>query len=350
MRLPNGFGSVYKFSGKRRKPWAARKTVGWTEPEEGKRSHPIYQFIGYYASRAEALTALTEYNKNPYDIETASITFAEVYDKWSDRKFEEISESNVKGYKASYRICEPLYDMKFSDIKLSHLQAVVDKSGKNAPTLKKLKNLFSQLFDYAVIHEIIPKERDITSYVDIKKAGNPNAIDRSPFSKAEIKKIWEREKTNEYISIVLMLIYTGVRVGELLDLRKEDVHLGERWFQVCESKTKSGVRAVPIAEKVMPFFERWINKNDCEYVLSTPDAKQFIYHNYYDSYWKPIVGEMGMQHRPHDTRHTCISLLAAANVSDKIIKKIVGHKGQSVTEIVYTHFEMQELLDAINKI
>ena len=57
-----------------------------------------------------------------------------------------------------------------------------------------------------------------------------------------------------------------------------------------------------------------------------------------------------MVHRPHDTRHTCISMLAAADVSDKIIKKIVGHKGQSVTEVVYTHFEIEELIDAINKI
>ena len=39
-----------------------------------------------------------------------------------------------------------------------------------------------------------------------------------------------------------------------------------------------------------------------------------------------------------------------AGVSDKVIKKIVGHKGQGVTEVVYTHFEIEELIDAINKI
>ena len=55
-------------------------------------------------------------------------------------------------------------------------------------------------------------------------------------------------------------------------------------------------------------------------------------------------------HRPHDTRHTCISMLTVAGVSDKVIKKIVGHKGQSVTEVVYTHFEIEELIDAINRI
>lgn len=116
------------------------------------------------------------------------------------------------------------------------------------------------------------------------------------------------------------------------------------------SKTEAGIRKVPIAEKILPFFESWMQKNDCEYLLSTPDGKHFIYRNYYDSYWMPLVEQMGMNHRPHDTRHTCVSMLTVAGVDDKIIKKIVGHKGQSVTETVYTHFEIQELLEAINRI
>jgi integrase len=60
--------------------------------------------------------------------------------------------------------------------------------------------------------------------------------------------------------------------------------------------------------------------------------------------------QMNMEHRPHDTRHTCISLLSVAGVDDKVIKKIVGHKGQGVTETVYTHYELAELLEAINRI
>ena len=55
-------------------------------------------------------------------------------------------------------------------------------------------------------------------------------------------------------------------------------------------------------------------------------------------------------HRPHDTRHTCVSLLTEAGVDERIIQKIVGHKGQGVTEIVYTHFDIQQLIDAIDLI
>ena len=350
MRLPNGFGSVYKLPGRRRKPWAARITVGWQDFPEKLRSYPVYKFIGYYETRQEALTALVDYNKNPYDLHAGSITFEDVYDKWSDRKFADTSDASISSYKTAYQVCKKLYKMRFVDIKLSHLQMVVDESGKNTPTLKKVKSLFSQLFEYSIIHEIISKERNLVQYVDIKKAGNPNALHRQPFSKKEIETVWAHKDANEYVSVILMLIYTGVRIGELLDLKKEDVHLEERWFFVKESKTESGVRAVPIAEKVYLFFDRWTHKNTCEHLLSSPDGKHFEYRNYYDSYWTPLVDMMGMSHRPHDTRHTCISLLTVAGVSDKAIKKIVGHKGQSTTEIVYTHFAIQDLLEAINKI
>lgn len=57
-----------------------------------------------------------------------------------------------------------------------------------------------------------------------------------------------------------------------------------------------------------------------------------------------------MKHRPHDTHHTCVSLLAAAGIDERIIKKIVGHAGQGVTENVYTHYELESLREAINKI
>ena len=349
MRLPNSFGSVYKLSGKRRKPWAARKTVGWKTIEENMQCYPIYQFIGYYATRAEALSALTAYNENPYDLKADTITFKEVYDKWSDKHYETIKNSN--GYKAAYSICSVLDNMAFKDIKLSHLQAVVDHSGKNTPTLRNLRILWSLMWEYAVIHEIItPDKRDIIKYVDISNAGNPNAFNRKPFNKKDIKTLWKHSRDNEYISVILILIYTGLRVSELLNLKKEDIHLEERWFYIKEAKTDAGIREVPIAEKIVPFFKEWMDKG-CDYLICTPEGKHFTYRNYYDSYWIPLMTELLLEkYTPHCTRHTCISLLTEAGADERIIQKIVGHKGQNVTQVVYTHIDLPNKLEAINRI
>ena len=62
------------------------------------------------------------------------------------------------------------------------------------------------------------------------------------------------------------------------------------------------------------------------------------------------MDQLNMTHLPHDARHTCVSMLTNAGVDERMIKKIVGHAGQSVTENVYTHLEMPEKLKALNLI
>ena len=150
-----------------------------------------------------------------------------------------------------------------------------------------------------------------------------------------------------------MLLYNGVRISEFLDWKKENVHLDEQSFDVISSKTENGIRKVPIADKVLPYYKAWFEDNsECEYLIHTPDGKHFQYRNYYDSYWKPLIEQLGMSHRPpHCCRHTCISMLAEAGVVQTIIRKIVGHSGaMALTEKVYTHFDVKELVNAINKI
>lgn len=350
MRLPNGYGSVIKLSGNRRNPYLVRKTAGWQYDKEKDKQVQKYIIIGYAPTRAEGLQMLAEYNKNPFDIESAKITFQEVFDKWSASKFQSISRSNINGYNASYKLCGTLYNKVFKEIRLADLQFVVDNCGKNYPTLRKLKVLFGQMYDYAMKNDICSK--DYSEYVDISKfkSKNPNKMDRNKFSKEDIERLWQ-QKDDKYYQIVLMLIYTGVRISELLDLKKENVHLDKQYFDVLISKTENGIRKVPIADKVLPFFEAWYHDTDSEYLLHTEDGNHFKYRNYYDSYFLPLMENLGLTQTPHCCRHTCISMLAEAKVEQTIIKKIVGHSGaMTLTEKVYTHLDIEELVNAINKI
>lgn len=350
MRLPNGYGGITKLSGKRRKPYLVRKTIGWHINEKTNKTVQDYQIIGYAATKAEALQMLAEYNNNPFDVSASKITFSEVYERWSKEKFPSVSESNVKGYKASYKACAHLHDKIFKEIKLAHLQNVVDTCDKNYPTLRKLKILLNQLYDYAVKNELCSK--DYSDYVDIVKFKNlnPNKRDRDKFTKEEIERLWS-VSDNKYYQLVLMLIYSGVRISEMLKLKKEDINLNEQYFDVKLSKTENGIRRVPIADKVLPFFCGWYNDTDNEYLLHTEDSKGFEYRNYYDSYFTPLMENLGIDRTPHCTRHTCISMLAEAKVDQTTIKKIVGHSGaMTMTEKVYTHLDVEVLINAINKI
>ena len=91
MKLPNGYGSVVKLSGKRRKPYIVRKTVGWHYDKEKDKQVQDFIIVGYAVTRAEGLQMLADYNNNPFDSRAAKMTFAEVYEEWSKRKYSTIT-------------------------------------------------------------------------------------------------------------------------------------------------------------------------------------------------------------------------------------------------------------------
>lgn len=91
MKNPNGYGSVFKLSGKRRKPFGVRITARWDEDVK-----QLYKYIGYYTTRPEAMIALADYNKNPYDLDAGKVTFQEVFEKWSNEKAPQVFKVQYK--------------------------------------------------------------------------------------------------------------------------------------------------------------------------------------------------------------------------------------------------------------
>lgn len=278
-------------------------------------------------------------------------TFADIYKKAFDEFIADKSASSIQAYSSAFKVCLELHNIEFKDIKTIHLQKVIDTCGKNYPTLKKIRVLFNVMYKYAMKYDLCPK--DNSRYVDILKfrKKNPNARDRNPFEKKDIDLLWNM-KNDRWFQIPLMLIYTGVRIGELLELEKSNINLDEQWFDVVKSKTDSGVRRVPIADCVLPFFKEWYEYSQASTLICMPSMQPFKYRNYFDSYWAPILEPIGLsKFTPHCTRHTCISLLAQAKVDQTTIKLIVGHRGaMSLTEKVYTHLDIDTLIEAVNKI
>ena len=328
MKLSNGYGSVVKLSGKRRKPYQVRKTVGWHFDKKKDKQVQGFIIIGYVPNRAEGLQMLADYNRNPFDTKAAKMTLMMYMRNVQSGKYPTVPESNVKGYTAAYKTCSSLYHKVFKNLKHVDLQTVIDTCGKNYHTLRKIKVLFNQLYDFAIKNDICNK--DYSTFVDVVqyKDRNPNKHERNKFEKEEIKRIWE-QKDDKYYQIILMLLYNGVRISEFLDLKKENVHLDEQYFDVICSKTENGIRKVPIVDKVLPYYKAWYEScPDCEYLPHTKDGKHFEYRNYYDSYFHPLMEQLNINRTPYRCRHTCISMLAKAGINQTIIKKIVGTQVQ----------------------
>lgn len=338
MKNPNGYGSVFKLSGNRRKPWCARVTVGWTD--DGKQE---YKNIGYYEERADAMIALAQYNNDPYDLDANKITFAEVYQKWSEEKFPKISKSNVDGYAVSYNKCKMLHDLKFKQIRKMHMQRVINENDHLSYQVRvKLKTLFLQLYKFAMENDIIEK-----NYAQFIEPGElTTKIERKPFSDEEIETLWKNIDV-PYVDSLLIMIYSGMRIGELLLIKPDDIDIEQR-IVIGGIKTEAGKkRAIPINHKILPIIK---SKMDQKYLILSTKGKKLSYKNYNENIFKPLMKQLAMTHMPHDCRHTAATLLDNVGANKTVVKKILGHKSSDVTERVYTHKTFEQLVETIDKI
>ena len=337
MRNPNSFGSVIKLGGKRRRPYAVRITAGWTD--DGKQ---ILKYISYHAKKAEAVQALLEFNQNPHDIDAARITFAEIYERWSEIEFKKLSESSVKGYKSAFKHCKPLYGKVFKELRKTHLQAVIDAI--DAPSMKETtKFLFQKSYRFALENDIVQK--DYSSFVTLPK--KLPAKPKVPFTQDEIDYLWENIDSIKYADFTLILLYTGMRIGELIAINKSDIHLEER-YMVGGSKTDAGIdRVIPLHDRIIPLIEKRMNEAEHEWLFSNKRGARLQYSPFMKYHWKKLMQDIKGEHTPHDTRHTFITNMDRLNVKKLTIQRIVGHSNADVTEH-YTHKLIEELVDAVN--
>lgn len=340
MKNPNGFGTVYKLSGNRRKPFIARITAGWTE--DGKQ---IYHTIGYFKTRKEANIALAEYNQNPYDIGARKQTFKQVYERWSDRKFKSLSEGRVANYHYMFKAAAEFHDLPFSEITLQQLQEFFDKRTYNTnSTLVQYKTFFNQLYKYALKHDISSKNH--AKYIEIQ--GAKSSRQRTIFTAEEIWTLWDN-CDDKNVQLVLILIYSGLRISELLTLEREKVFLDER-YMIGGMKTEAGKdRIIPINKRIYPFIEERCSGSGKYLVMNSKNRPYSSYQSFRTAVWRPLMQKFGFVHAIHDTRHTTISLLDAAGANRIAVKRIVGHADSDMTDH-YTHKTVEELVAEIDKI
>jgi integrase len=344
MRNPNGWGGVIKMGGKRRKPYCARITDGWVTTPEGKQKQN-YKIIGYFKKHQEALDALSAYHDNPAGYNLNAMTFAEVHKLWFEQKEKEnLDRSTINAYKNSYSICVSIKDIKMSDIKTSHLQSVIDKSGKNHPMLRKFKSFLSGIYNYAMANDIVNK--DYSAFVNIGKP-NEKKIVRTPFSLEEIKKLWSNVEKYEFLDTILIQIYTGLRIGELLAILNADVHIEEK-YMVGGLKSEAGKRrTIPLHNRIIPLIQKRYSENN---LLIVSDGAAVSYDNYLTKRWWDIMNGLEMNHLPHDCRHTFATLADTYGMNKLCRKRIMGHAVSDVTDHVYTHKLIEELIDEVNKL
>ena len=355
-KLPNGYGTIQKLPGNRRKPWQVLKTDKWVIDAITGKSKQIRITIGCFSTREEAMIALAEYNKHPYDINVDSITFSEVYEKWSENYFPTLSNpSSIRTIKSAYSYCNGLYDMRMKDIRVSHLEGTVLNADVGDSTKSRIKSLFNMMYKYAVSHDICEKDYASVMFANGNPIKKETKKQKVPFTDEEIQQLWNNKDAVPFTDMILIGIYSGWRPQELAILKTADIDLEAGTMQ-GGLKTDAGKnRIVPIHSIIRPLIENRMKEATAlhsEYLFNDVNGQQGT-HIPYDKYrgrFDKVMKRLNMNHTRHETRHTFITKAKACNMDEYILKLIVGHAIEDITEKVYTHRTIEQLKTEIEKI
>lgn len=346
MRKPNGYGTVVKLSGRRRQPFEVR--VNTRVNEWG---YPVYDVLGRFSERMDADIALADYNRNPFDVKKRDSTFAEVYALWFDWKYTNsartYSASSISCTKGAYGKCESLHKKKIREIRTDDMQRILDDHTLSHAYMEHIVNLLHQVFNYAAEYDIIDK--DYSKFVRITKAEDDEA--GIPFTSEEISALWHNVDTIPYTDTVLILIYTGWRITELLTMHTTSVDLTD-WTMTGGVKTAAGKnRVVPIHTGIKYLVQRYYLPQNA-YLIPKPDSGKAMTKTAYYKLFAAVIDGCGttIKHTPHDCRHTFTSLLDSAGANDVCIDRLVGHVSKSLTKKTYTHKDIEELRRAVELI
>lgn len=323
----NGFGSVRKLSGNRRNPYQALVTVGF-EIVNGK-SRQIQKTIGYAAKRSDAITLLSDYRKNPYNIVSDS-TFKDMYEKIDTSR---MSGSKINSMKTAYKRSEPIHNMKVKDIKKNHLQLIADSMvDMSKSSQQEVVILWRMIFKDCMQEDLIQK--DYSSFVTWNSDYIPR--DKKPFTAEQVKL---------FSDDLMILCYTGMRPAEYLAVKTEDVYDGV--IHGVGTKTDSSLRDIPIHDKIATIVS---NKLTGTYLCEGKNGKM-TYNYFLTQVFKPEMYRLGItDHTPHDGRRTFATFADKSGIEDKYIMRLLGHSQKTITQGVYVVPDMELLREQINKL
>ena len=266
---------------------------------------------------------------------------------------------------------------KLKDLKAYHLQDIINQmaqSGKSTSTMKKVKQTAARIMETALERDLIM--RNVFSKVKVPSVEPKERRALSEDEKALLTATWEKHRMG---LPAMIMMYCGLRRGEVLALRWNDIDIGNKVLHVNKSvelfqnqprikkpKSKAGLRDVPIPNILIDI----LNSAPHTYPLVCPDAKgclmtDMAYRRAWNSYRSFLNSEAGghpgRNHverkqvldniTAHMLRHTYASTLYDAGVDIKSAQIFLGHANIELTLEVYTHlsqFKKDEAISSLN--
>ena len=293
-----------------------------------KRPYVVYSVVGYFSTYDEAVDALHQSRQ--------SFTLQEAYDMWLPSHAKSVSVNTLNNYGSAFAHLVSIHNVSMSDISYLQLQSIIDdmlSTGLSYSSCKKVRTLISQLFDYSIINGWCT-----TNYAKFLNLGHNKPVrPHKPFTTQAINRLWRLESPLH--DIPLILLYTGMRASELINLKARDINRKQRTMRITSAKTKSGIRTIPIHDRIWPIIEHRLNTM---YVIQECRTSSSLSREF-----DKAMRAINSKHTTHDCRHTFATRLDNEGANYNAKRLLLGHASGNVTDGVYTHKSLGQLRKAI---
>lgn len=336
-RRPRGTGSVWKDVRNKNRPFVAVAADGTR--------------IGTFATSSKAVKALDDVNASKISPERQTYTLADVYDRWSELHYPKITVKAQQSYANAYRKAAALHDRRIAELKTEDYQRVLSQmmaAGASRSLCEKERQLFSQLCQYAINQDII--HTNYSTALVLPEASAPKTRVLSADEVQAIRTMTDDARLGETAKIALVLVYTGMRLNELLTARRENIHADEGYL-IGGEKTEAGRdRVIPLHPDIMPYILQWLDGNDTPYLIPSKYGLPRDHNNVRKSF-NSLMRKLGIEGvTPHTCRHTAATKFAAAGLPPEVTKQILGHADITTTLNIYTHPDVQNLIENARRV
>lgn len=260
-----------------------------------------------------------------------------LHEVWMESEtYQKLSETKKTHYRTAWRRMHATDDIKISELKLSQMQEVLRNSGLNYYPQKDMKMLYSHLYKYAIKHELVSVNR--AALLELPEQPNAN---RTPWELGEVQKWWGAYRGGDPVArIILIMIHTGMRTGEMWAQDVDQIHLDEQ-YMIGGIKTEIGKnRTIPLASPIVPLVAE-----------SMKEARRGLMpwrteNEFYDKYAETVerIGVRPLD--PYSCRHTTATVLGELGVAPSVIQSIMGHASYEMT-LHYTHISKDAQIEAV---
>lgn len=339
MRRANGMGSIVFLGKNRRRPWAVRMTDGFDADKQ------IFRYVGYFETETEAKKALALEYVNPTP-KKSNITLKQLFEEWKEPYYRHIGKQTQDCYNAAYYALKPLHKKVFKELRKAHYQNIIDESASSLSSKKKIKTLTVLLYKYAMENDIVNK-----NYAEFIRLEKEEKAEKEVFTDIEKEAIKKAAKTDLGCRFILMMIRTGFRISEFLQISIFNVDLKNQTM-VGGIKTEAGKgRIIPIHPDIINYVAELYDKN-ARTLIRKENGQAYSAKYFRENVYAAALKTAGVTYRtPHCTRHTFATDLVRAGCSPSEIKYLMGHTNYAFTVDTYVHDnKLEDMRKAINRL